>query len=49
MNTLDPEKESALSLFNTFETLATVIEALLRVPVAEAAPAKSPKKRKKKS
>jgi AcrR family transcriptional regulator len=47
MNTLDPDKESALSLFNTFETLATVIEALLRVPAPE--PAKSsPKKRKKK-
>jgi AcrR family transcriptional regulator len=47
MNTLDPEKESALSLFNTFETLATVIEALLRVPTA---PPEKPslKKRKKK-
>jgi len=47
MNTLDPEKESALSLFTTFETLATVIEALLRVPVPEPERA-SPKKRKKK-
>ena len=48
MNTLDPDKESALSLFNTFETLATVIEALLRVPAPEP-PKSSPKKRKKKS
>jgi AcrR family transcriptional regulator len=47
MNTLDPEKESALSLFTTFETLATVIEALLRAP-APRSEKPSAKKRKKK-
>jgi hypothetical protein len=30
MHTLDPERGSARSLFNSFEALATVIEALLR-------------------
>ena len=36
LHTLDPERETALSLFTTFEALATIVEALMHAGAGEA-------------